>query len=372
MIFGSSDRILSTLMLKLQLFTGWWAEKEDMYRVDVISSKKCTTNLPASLLPFAHQESWTCCHLDEILRGEVKDISHLYLDALLLKSHNPNLLFEHVRNILPDDCLFAFRIRTAENIKTELKEKYPQPFFYTYYPIHFLGRRVLPKLKGFRKISRLLNVPVDISKAEIMGRLLYAGFTIVTILENKHETTILTTKNLVKVPSKVSPTPSEGFLFKTQRIGQGARKIDVYKFRSMHPYAEYVQEYLHQLNGLDEDGKFKNDFRVSTGGRVLRRYWIDEIPMLYNVLRGDLKLIGVRPLSEHYLSLYPEQARQIRMKHRPGLLPPFYADLPKTFEAIVQSELDYLEAYEREPFRTDLRYALRILKNILIYKARSK
>jgi lipopolysaccharide/colanic/teichoic acid biosynthesis glycosyltransferase len=139
----------------------------------------------------------------------------------------------------------------------------------------------------------------------------------------------------------------------------------------MHPFAEFVQAYLHEKNGLAACGKFKNDFRVSTGGRLIRKYWIDELPMLYNLLKGDIKLVGVRPISEQYLSLYPETLRTYRSGFKPGLLPPFYSDLPKSFDEILKSELTYLKAYEKAPLRTDISYFIRILKNIFIHQARS-
>src|SRR5690606_24682592 len=107
------------------------------------------------------------------------------------------------------------------------------------------------------------------------------------------------------------------------------------------------------LNNLDEGGKFKNDFRIPTWGRWMRRLWLDELPMIINVLRGEMKLVGVRPLSRHYFNLYPPEIQELRTRHTPGLLPPFYRDLPKAFDEIVASEARYLRSYEKMPLRTD-------------------
>ncbi|MFC5413174.1 sugar transferase [Larkinella bovis] len=210
------------------------------------------------------------------------------------------------------------------------------------------------------------------SKAEIMGRLIYHGFQIVQIRETNKETFFVTQPHPSCIPSLSEPLPNEGFIFSMKRLGINKKPITVYKLRSMHPYAEYAQDYLHKTNGLDTGGKFKNDYRVSTGGRFIRKYWIDELPMLYNLLKGDIKLIGVRPISEHYFNLYPESLQTIRSKHKPGLLPPYYADLPKNLDEIVESELKYLKAYETEPFKTDLDYLGKIFKNIFVHKARSQ
>ena len=329
--------------------------------------------LTNTLKKFAPQESWFFAEADKILNQKLRpEVHNIYIDKLLLKTHDPNLIFENVRKLLAQNRFFAFRIDTAENIKFRILQKLPSVAFFFYYAPHFLFRRVLPKLKGFRKVCRLLDMPVDISKAEIIGRLIYKGFDIVDLVETDHETIIIAKTNSSTNPSESKPLPNEGFLFSMNRLGKHGKLIKVYKFRSMHPYAEYVQEYLHRVNGIDNGGKFRNDFRVSTGGRLIRKYWIDELPMLVNLVKGDIKLVGVRPLSEHYFGLYPTSAQQLRRNHKPGLLPPFYADLPSTFAEIIQSEINYLTQYEQHPITTDLKYLGRIVKNIVFHQARSK
>ncbi len=142
--------------------------------------------------------------------------------------------------------------------------------------------------------------------------------------------------------------------------------------RTMHPYAEYLQEYVYEQSDLQEGGKFKNDFRVHTAGKIMRRFWIDELPMLFNLFKGDLKIVGVRPLSQHYYELYDEELKAKRIKTRPGLVPPFYADMPGTLEEIQASEHRYLDAYMKRPFITDCRYFWKATYNIIFKKARSK
>lgn len=340
--------------------------------VAVPHADQVVDRLPVSLLSVAHSSTWLPVTLDDINQPSADfPVKNIFLTDCVLKSHDPNVIFERVRQRLGQDQYFAFSIVTAENIKFSLRAISVPLVFTLYYPIHFLFRRVLPKLKGFRKLCRVLNVPNDVSKTEIIGRLFYKGFSLVDIQETDYKTVLIAKRNGANDPSLTKPVPSEGFLFRMQRMGQYANPIQVYKLRSMHPYAEYVQAYLHDTQGLDKGGKFRNDFRVSTGGRVIRKYWLDELPMLYNVLKGDIKLVGVRPISEHYFSLYPTRAQTIRIRHKPGLLPPYYADMPQSFEEIVQSELNYLSAYEKAPLQTDLRYLGRILTNIIIKKARS-
>jgi lipopolysaccharide/colanic/teichoic acid biosynthesis glycosyltransferase len=140
----------------------------------------------------------------------------------------------------------------------------------------------------------------------------------------------------------------------------------------MHAYSEYIQGYVFEQNKLQHGGKFNNDFRVTTIGKVFRRLWIDEFPMLINLLKGDMKLFGVRPLSQHYFDLYTEELREKRIKYKPGLVPPFYVDLPKTLPEIMESEMRYLQLYEKHPYLTDFRYFRKAMWNILFKHARSR
>jgi len=128
---------------------------------------------------------------------------------------------------------------------------------------------------------------------------------------------------------------------------------------------------VHKQNNLKEGGKFKNDFRIAGSRAFMRKLWLDELPMLINLFRGDLKVVGVRPISEHYYKLYSRELQDKRIKYRPGLVPPYYADLPKTLEEIQASELRYLESYEKRPVRTQWRYFWKAFNNIVFKKARS-
>lgn len=173
-----------------------------------------------------------------------------------------------------------------------------------------------------------------------------------------------------KLP-RTDPNPTYGPLIRLKRLGQNGRIIYIKKLRTMHPYSEYLQEYVFKANDLQEGGKFKNDFRVTSWGRILRALWIDELPQLLNWLSGDLALVGVRALSEHYYSLYPPDMQQLRLKVKPGLLPPFYTDLPQTFDEIVGSERRYILAKQAKPCATDWKYFWNGVWNIIFNRARS-
>ena len=133
-------------------------------------------------------------------------------------------------------------------------------------------------------------------------------------------------------------------------------------------------DYIYEHNHLAKGGKFADDYRVTPWGRWMRKLWIDELPMIWNVVRGDLKLVGVRPLSRHYFSLYSPEMQDLRTQVKPGLLPPFYYDkqTPKTIDEVQASERRYVEACLKHPVLTDIRYFFGTIWNILFRGKRSK
>ena len=115
--------------------------------------------------------------------------------------------------------------------------------------------------------------------------------------------TLVITGGLILLPPRlvvgllIRLTDGGPALFTQERSGRGGRKFAMYKFRSMVVSAETLRADLHQHN--EADGvlfKIKDDPRITPIGRVLRRWSIDEIPQLLNVLKGDMNLVGPRPL----------------------------------------------------------------------------
>jgi len=254
--------------------------------------------------------------------------------------------------------------------KKRLLHKWIWPFNYIYYTLDFVLKRLFPKWSPTLKIyfwitkgrNRVFSLP------EILGRVCSCGFEIIRYYE-KEGSTFVQAKKVGNPPYNADPT--YGILIKLNRIGKGKRKFVVYKFRTMHPFAEYIQSYMFDNHNLKDGGKIDNDFRVTSYGRIMRKLWLDELPMIWNMFRGDMKLVGVRPLSEHFFGLYPEDMQELRTQTKPGLVPPFYADLPVTLDEVIASERKYLQAYLRRPFATDWRYFWAAFYNIVIKRARS-
>ena len=202
----------------------------------------------------------------------------------------------------------------------------------------------------------------------MIGRLISSGFEVFEIIEYNNLLYIISKK--VKDPN-FDMSVSYGLFFKMKRIGYKGKIIKVYKLRTMHPYSEYCQELIINNNKLANSGKISNDYRITYWGRIFRKYWIDELPMIINLFKGDLNLVGVRPLSENYFSKYPKDLQELRIKVKPGLIPPYYVDLPSNFKEILNSERKYLESKLINPFKTDIIYFLKAFINIVFKGARS-
>jgi len=281
-----------------------------------------------------------------------------------------NKFFEAVNSKLPNGGTFIGSVQTNALSKKSFMSSYPPVINYLVYIPYFLWKRVMPKLPITKKIYFFISKGRNraMSKAEIYGRLYSCGFE-VTSERLINDQQYFVAKKIQKPAYDYNP--SYGALIRLKRIGKNGKSIYVYKLRTMHPYSEYLQQYVYDQSDLKEGGKFKDDFRVHTLGKFMRRFWIDELPMLMNLLRGELKIVGVRPLSQHYFDLYDDYLKEMRIKSRPGLIPPFYADMPKTLDEIQESEFRYLEAYFRRPFITDCRYFWKATYNIIFKKARS-
>jgi lipopolysaccharide/colanic/teichoic acid biosynthesis glycosyltransferase len=272
---------------------------------------------------------------------------------------------------LPDNGIFVCCFESKSTRKKRILKCNPTVINYIYYFFDYLYKRVMPKIFITRGLYYLITRGNNriFSKAEILGRLYCFGFKVITEKKVGQLTYVISQR--IKQPELVQKR-IYGPLIRLRRFGKNGKLIEVYKIRTMHPFSEYIQSYVYERHNLNEDGKFNKDIRITTIGRLMRKYWIDELPMILNLLNGEMKLVGVRPLSKQYFNLYCKELQEKRIKFKPGLLPPFYADMPKTLDEIQESEMNYLRECETKgSLTTDFKYLFRILKNILIKNARS-
>ncbi len=156
----------------------------------------------------------------------------------------------------------------------------------------------------------------------------------------------------------VLDSPGAGPIFVQNRVGRDGKEFRFYKFRSMYPNAEEKLAELLQYNEMDGPAfKMKNDPRVTRLGRFLRKSSIDELPQLWNVLRGEMSIVGPRPGLPREVEQYDDYARQ-RLMITPGLtcywqIMPYRNRL--SFEEWVDLDIKYIR--ERS-FRTDWKIIL--------------
>lgn len=141
-----------------------------------------------------------------------------------------------------------------------------------------------------------------------------------------------------------SPGP---VFFRQTRIGENGRPFRIIKLRSMVSDAESRLDEVVDIDNLDSPAfKIKNDPRVTRVGRFIRRASLDEAPQFWNVLVGNMSLVGPRPEEERIVQLYNDWHRK-RLAVKPGLTGPMQVngrgDLP--LDERVRLELDYIEHY---------------------------
>jgi lipopolysaccharide/colanic/teichoic acid biosynthesis glycosyltransferase len=138
-----------------------------------------------------------------------------------------------------------------------------------------------------------------------------------------------------------------GPVFFTQtRVGKDGAEFTCHKFRSMVPHAERLKEELQALNHHADPRTFKipRDPRITWIGRIIRKTSIDELPQLWNVVVGDMSLVGPRPPVPSEVNLYSDRDRR-RLHVQPGITCIWQVsgrgDLP--FSEQVQLDLDYIQ-----------------------------
>lgn len=110
-------------------------------------------------------------------------------------------------------------------------------------------------------------------------------------------------------------------IFAQDRIGMNKKIFKVYKFRTMVPDAEAKQADLEYLNERKDEGAFKikNDPRVTKIGKILRKFSLDELPQLINVIKGEMSLVGPRPLTLRDYTKFKEDWQRRRFSVKPGI-----------------------------------------------------
>ena len=155
-------------------------------------------------------------------------------------------------------------------------------------------------------------------------------------------------------------SPGEPVVFKQLRTGRGGRRFNMYKFRTMVPNAEALKSNYAYLNELQwPDFKITNDPRITPIGRFLRQTSLDELPQLFNVIRGDMNIVGPRPERPKIVAEMRQAIPQYQMRQRvkPGITG--WAQVNQAYDFTVDDvkrKIDYdLEYLRKQSLLEDLR-----------------
>ena len=209
--------------------------------------------------------------------------------------------------------------------------------------IRFRGRdaRSQPPIRGWQRVvKRLMDVALAASSLIVMA---------------------LPMAVIAAVVKLDSPGPA---IFSQVRVGQNGRPFRILKFRTMVDRAEEKLPQLVNLDALPEPAfKLRDDPRVTRVGRFLRRWSLDEVPQLVNVLRGEMSLVGPRPEQAAVVARYTDDQRR-RLAVKPGMTGPMQVsgrgDLP--FDGRLALELAYIERYS---LRRDLAILARTIPAVV-------
>jgi len=210
--------------------------------------------------------------------------------------------------------------------------------------VHFaVSRRTLERLDGPLGLcdEQGIGVRIVLNQLHRLNSQLYldrvGGVPVLTLASSPQDPVSLILKRamdvavslvalLISAPLFILPsafvirlTSSGPVVFRQKRVGRNGRLFTLYKLRTMKADAERLKESLEARNEVDGPAfKMKNDPRVTGVGRILRKLSIDELPQLWNVLRGDMSLVGPRPPLPAEVAKYERWQRR-RLSMRPGI-----------------------------------------------------
>ena len=162
-----------------------------------------------------------------------------------------------------------------------------------------------------------------------------------------------------------SPGP---LIFKQARVGKNGRIFNIYKLRSMYADAEKRKQALMAQNKMDGHMfKMDNDPRITKVGKFIRKYSIDELPQFWNVLKGDMSLIGTRPPTVEEFEQY-ESHHKRRLSMKPGITGLWQVSGRSNiqdFEEVVKLDCEYIDTWSPA---LDIRILFKTVNVVLTHK----
>ncbi len=204
---------------------------------------------------------------------------------------------------------------------------------------------------------------ISIHPIELSGIMMYFGFK--KVFQKKIEKLDYVVFQKLYEKSKIE-FPSTKLIISLDRVGYKGKNIKIHKIRSMYKYSEFLHQDMLEKEGLSSIGKVNKDPRITPFGRFIRKYWIDEIPQIIDLLLGKIKLVGIRAMSHAFFSQYPDRYQKKYFQVKPGLICPIFDNKNPGFNEIVRIEEKYLDDYLSNPFKTDFKLFFKTL--FMIFK----
>ena len=169
-----------------------------------------------------------------------------------------------------------------------------------------------------------IDKEVEVNRKENLRdhRLYWIGRRTQDVILSSLALVVLSPVMLATAIAIVVDDPSAGPVFSQERIGRNGKPFKFYKFRSMYVDAEERKAELMKQNEMDGlMFKMENDPRITKVGAFLRKTSIDELPQLFNILKGNMSLVGPRPERPFFVEKFREEIPRYMVKHqvRPGL-----------------------------------------------------
>ncbi|MGM0375450.1 MAG: sugar transferase [Bacteroidota bacterium] len=324
------------------------------------------------LVPERHNVSIINTNSREDVRREVREGTRSIVNLQQLNDvRYINKFLIEINRSMPDAGIYIGCVEPVSFLRERQKARIKPPFLFgIYWLFVFLFHRVMPKIRYIQKLYFFLTRGRYrfITMGETLGRIVSCGFE---IIEYKEIDGLLYYAVIKTQEPDYGQSPSFGPLFSMNRVGRHGKIIKVYKLRTMHPFSEFLQDYITKLNGYNDTGKPANDFRVASWGKLYRKYWLDELPQLFNLIKGELNIVGVRPLSRTRFNELPADLRELRVRYKPGCIPPYVALLMPDADGNIEAERIYLAEKMQSPVWTDVKYFFMAVYNILTGRIKS-
>jgi exopolysaccharide biosynthesis polyprenyl glycosylphosphotransferase len=208
--------------------------------------------------------------------------------------------------------------------------------------------RLFEFLDGVRSLDQIGGLPLLSIGVPVLAATMVAAKRVLDIVGSA--SLILLFSPLMLATAVAIKLESKGPVFFLQpRAGRGNKSFRLIKFRSMYVDAEQRKAEFDELNESDDGVMFKirEDPRVTRVGRRIRRFSIDELPQLFNVLKGEMSLVGPRPLIFSETAALEERWHLRRLELRPGITGPWqvYGRSQSPFQEMVRFDYQYVAGW---------------------------